>query len=83
MGISGIMAFLADNYIYGISVSCVVVISMYLAFSIRLIVTARRVGMNICASAMIPIYNIVLWVKKCIVKHRASKPYGAEEEIEL
>lgn len=83
MQLSEMMAFLADKYIYGISVACSVVVVCYLVFSIRLIIKARKIGMNVCVSAMIPGYNIILWVRKCIKHRRESKPYSADEEIEL
>lgn len=77
------MQFLADNYIVGISVACVVVIAVYLVFSIRLMISARREGINACASALIPIYNLILWVRKWRRKKKNSATLAEDEEIEL
>lgn len=74
---------LAENYILGIIALCVIVVACYLIFSIRLIKTSRQEGLDVCTSAMIPIYNVVLWVRKCIRKYNNSKTYKLDEEIEL
>lgn len=80
---SEIMQALADYYIIGISVICVLVITLYLVFSIRLIITSRREGINACASALIPIYNLILWIRKCMRKKKNSAVFDEDEEIEL
>lgn len=77
------MQYLADNYVYGIAVLCSVVCIIYLIFSIRLIVTSRREGINICASAMIPFVNIIFWVRKCVVKHKNNKVFKDGEIIKI
>lgn len=74
---------LSDNYILGIVILCSIVVACYLIFSIRLIQTSRREGLDVCISAMIPIYNVVLWVRKCIKKHQNSKVLDLDEEIQL
>lgn len=68
-----IMIKLADYYFYGIIACWVAVLIGYLVFSIRLIVTARRMGMDVCATAMIPGWNFVLWVRKCLRKRKERK----------
>lgn len=83
MELSNIMYFLADKYVYGISVACFLLVVCYLVFSIRLIVRARKLGINICASAMIPVYNLTVWVRVLFKKRRESRPYSEDEEIEL
>lgn len=90
MSISESMAYLAENYIPGIVVLCVVVVAGYLFFSIRLIVNARREGLNVCISAMIPIYNLIIWLRKVFRKHKNNKirrennrVLAEDEEIEL
>lgn len=83
MSLGSVMQFLADNYIVGISIACVLVVALYLTFSIRLIVTSRREGINACVSAMIPPYNIILWIRKCRRKKKNSIIPDEDEEIEL
>ncbi len=79
------MQMLADEYIIGISVLIVFVIAIHIFFSVRLIVTSRREGLDVCVSAMIPIYNLVLWVRKSIRKYKNKKIDKIElnQEIEL
>lgn len=83
MSFSEIMQFLADNYVIGMSVFIVLLISIYLLFSIRLIITARREGLDICVSAMIPIYSLILWIRKCIKKRKNNKKFKPDAEIVL
>lgn len=84
------MKYLADNYIYGIIGVSVVVAVVYILFSVRLVVTARRVGIDVCATAFIPGYNLILLVRKWIlcIKNRASRrksapSYEPDEEFDL
>lgn len=79
------MQMLADEYIIGISVLIVFVIAIHIFFSVRLIVTSRREGLDVCVSAMIPVYNLVLWARKSIRKYRNKKIDKIElnQEIEL
>ena len=79
------MQMLADEYVIGISVLIVFVIAIHIFFSVRLIVTSRREGLDVCVSAMIPVYNLVLWVRKSIRKYRNKKVDKIElnQEIEL
>lgn len=79
------MQMLADEYVIGISVLIVFVIAIHIFFSVRLIVTSRREGLDVCVSAMIPVYNLVLWVRKSIRKYRNKKIDKIElnQEIEL
>lgn len=79
------MQMLADEYVIGISVLIVFVIAIHIFFSVRLIVTSRREGLDVCVSAMIPVYNLILWVRKSIRKYRNKKIDKIElnQEIEL
>lgn len=79
------MKMLADEYVIGISVLIVFVVAIHIFFSVRLIVTSRREGLDVCVSAMIPVYNLVLWVRKSIRKYRNKKIDKIElnQEIEL
>lgn len=83
MSIAEIMALLAENWIPGVSVCIAVCVIIYLVFSIRLVVTARRVDMNVGVTAMIPVWNLVLWLRKCWRNHKLNKPIKEDEEIEL
>ena len=73
MSLSEIMATLADQYIVGITICCLIVSGLYIAFSVRLIITTRAEGMNVCASAMIPVYQLILWFRKCLRKRKRIK----------
>lgn len=77
------MLVLQQNYVVGMSVACTVVVALYLAFSIRLIVTSRREGINACASAMIPVYNLILWIRKWRRKKKNNQAIPEDEEITL
>lgn len=83
MSFKEVMQALANYYVVGITIICIVVVTLYLIFSIRLIITSRREGINACASAMIPIYNLILWLRKWRRKKKNSKLMGEDEEIEL
>lgn len=82
--------YLGENWIVGISVLSSVVVVLYLVFSIRLIVTSRREGINTSMMCMIPVLNIFLWFRKCWRKHKNNKiriensrVLAEDEEIEL
>ena len=84
------MKIASEYYTYGIVVCCIIVTALYLAFSIRLIITARREGVDVCASALIPIFNIGLFFKKAYRKRKrvklekeSSDIFEEDEEIEL
>lgn len=83
MSFSELMQFLADNYTIGIPIFISLLIGVYLLFSIRLIITSRREGLNICVSAMIPVYSLILWVRKCIRKRKNNKKIKPDAEIIL
>lgn len=83
MSFSELMQFLADNYTIGILIFISLLIGVYLLFSIRLIITSRREGLNICVSAMIPVYSLILWVRKCIRKRKNNKKIKPDAEIIL
>ena len=60
-----IVNFLRENWI-AVPIFAVVVFVLYLIFSIRLVFTARRAGMNVCMLAFIPGINIIVFFVKCI-----------------
>lgn len=90
-----IMLYLQQNSYYGTIISMCVVVFFYLLFSILLIVFARRNGLNICASGMIPIFNLLIPIRVLIknVSSREKKPkkekevkeeiFGEDDEIIL
>lgn len=87
---SEVMKTLADYYVYGIVVCCIIVTALYLAFSIKLIITSRREGLDVCVSALVPIFNIGLFFKKVFKKKKRLKLekesadiFEEDEEIEL
>lgn len=77
------MLYLADNYVYGITILCCVVSAVYIAFSVRLVITSRREGINICALAFVPVLNIILWVRKCVVRRKHNKTFKEDEIIKI
>lgn len=82
-----VMKYLADNYLWGILVVSLVCIAIYLIISISLIVKARRVGVDVCASAMIPLFNlgILFKIKKVKLQKETSqledRDYEDDEEL--
>ncbi len=83
MSFSEIMKFLADKYMIFMPIFIALLIGIYLFFSIRLIINARREGMDICVSAMIPFYSLILWIRKCIRKKKNNKKFKPDAEILL
>ena len=77
------MLYLADNYVYGIAILCCVVSAVYIAFSVRLVITSRREGINICALAFVPVLNIILRVRKCVVRRKHNKTFKEDEIIKI
>jgi hypothetical protein len=80
-----ITAYLAEYYVEGIAITCIVVVAIYLIFSIRLVFTSKDVGMKILSLAFVPGLNIILWVIKCfrsIIKSRMVKRDYNKEESE-
>ena len=77
------MSSLADGYLYGIVVACFFVIVGYVLYSVLVLLSCRKVGIDICVSAMIPVYNLILPIRRLIRKHKNSQIYQEDEEIEL
>lgn len=77
------MAMLAENWVVGYSICLVIVLAKYLIFSIRLVITARKIGYDVGAICLVPFVNIVIWVKKCIYSRRLNRPLGEDDIIEL
>lgn len=54
------MQYLADNYENGILVSSIIVVLVYLMFSIICLYNCRKVGMKIWVLTFFPVLNIIL-----------------------
>lgn len=87
---SEIMLILAENWKIGYGILNALVLIVYLIFSIRLVITSRRIGYDVGVSAMIPLINIIVFLKKGhkvrkIKKQQKndSRLLGEEEEFEL
>lgn len=78
-----VMYVLAANWQLGYGILAFVCIVVYLVFSIRLIKECRRVGYDKGVSAMIPIWNLFIWIKKCIRSRRIKKQNRLYKENEL
>lgn len=80
---SDIMRVLASEWVVGYAVSISVCVISYLLYSILLVVSCRRVGYDVGVSGMIPIWNIVVLIKRAIFVHKKNKLIPEDEEIEL
>lgn len=77
------MKFLADNYIIGIVVSCIIVISLYVFISIKIMSFSRKQHIDICTSAFVPVYNIGILIKALVKKKKDNAVLKDDEEISL
>lgn len=82
MNFSNIMLVLAEKWILGYSVCTVVCIALYLVYSICLVISCRRVGYDVGVSGMIPVWNLIVLVKRIILWYK-NKPIPDDEEIIL
>lgn len=78
-----IMSFLAREWIIGFSACALFFVVVYLIFSIRLVISCRKIGYDVSISGMIPLWNIIVWVRKKIFIHNNNKPILDDELIEL
>lgn len=83
MSVREVMYYLAEYYIYGIVACCVLVVGLYLFISIRLMLSARKEGIDVCVTAMIPIYNLHIPIRKAIVRRKRNQVYSDDDVIEL
>lgn len=86
---STVMKFLADYWMFGMPVMCVIVLVIYLLVSVKIVKFCRSEGMNTGPAGMFPIIQLVSLLKG---KHRKSKrlkeeynstPLADDEVIEL
>lgn len=82
MTLGEIMLYLQQNSKNGTIISMCVVVVLYLLFSILFIVAARKNGINLCATGMIPIYNLHIPLRVIIRKHKSNKQAKVSEEPE-
>lgn len=66
MSIKYIMSYLAENWVLGYSVSLVICVAGYLLYSILLVRSCRKIGYDVGVSGMIPIWNIVVLLKRLV-----------------
>lgn len=79
MTLQEVMLYLQIHYREGIIVVSSLVIAVYLLFSIRLLFTARRLGMKVWVLAFVPGVNIIVWLSKCIKSHTQKKTELSKE----
>ncbi len=80
MKLGEIMLYLQQNSKNGTIIAMCVVVVLYLLFSIIFTVVARKSGINLCATGMIPIYNLHIPVRVVIRKHNSKKQLKVSEE---
>ena len=77
------MKILADNYIIGILLSCVIVISIYVFISIRIMSFARKQHIDVCTSAFVPIVSAGILIKALVKRRKDNATLKENEEISL
>ena len=77
------MIWLAENYVMGIVVACIIVILLYVGVSLVGMFSAREEGLDVCVSAMIPIWNIVILIRTRIHKQHRKQKLEINDSIEL
>lgn len=75
------MKLLADNYIVGIVVACIIVIALYVLISVKILLYARKQNIDVCVSALIPLYHIVILIRAIIKKKKDNNILTEDEEI--
>ena len=78
-----IMITLASEWVIGYSVMASICVISYLVYSILLTVSCRRVGYDVGVSAMIPLVNIVILIKRVFYKKKEVNLPEEEIAIEL
>ena len=80
---SKVMLVLAREWQIGYAVSISICVITYLLYSILLVVSCRKKGMDVGVSAMIPIVNLIVLVQRGVLIHRKKRIAAMNEEIEL
>lgn len=79
-----LMLFLQEQYLLGMVAGSLIVVGVYLYISIWLLLRARKVGLDVGVSAMIPVYNLSIGVRSIIKKKKLSKKAKEfDEELEI
>ena len=78
---SDILEMLAREWIIGYSVFACVCVSIHIWYSVRLLISCRKQGYDVGASCMIPIWNLVISLKKKAFVKRANTVIIDEEII--
>jgi hypothetical protein len=68
-----LMVYLSYHSNVGIILTTIIIAAIYLAFSIKLLLTTRDVKMNLYALCFVPGVNIIVWVIKCIKNKNRKK----------
>lgn len=77
------MKMLADNYIVGIVLSCIIVISLYVFISIKIMFFARKQHLDICTSALVPVFNLGILIRAIVKCKKDNAVIKENEEISL
>ena len=77
------MAMLAENSKVFMLICCIICCGLYLFISIKIMLACRKNEIDVCSSAMIPIYNLLLLLRVKLKKRKESKVYSDDEEITL
>lgn len=80
---SGMMKSLASYYYIVIPITIVIVIGIYVWYSVRTIILCRRSGMDIGMSGMIPVWNVILRIRRVIKGIRERRKARKEKEEEV
>lgn len=80
---SKIMMVLAEEWILGVSICIFLCILVYLIFSIRLVISCRRNKYDIGVLGMLPVVNIIIFIKNNIRKKGLIETVDDSEEFEL
>ena len=83
---SDVMRVLASEWVIGYSVCASICVIIHLYFSISLVISCRKVGYDVGVSGMIPLWNIVVCIKRAIFVHNKNKKNNTisdDEVIEL
>lgn len=77
------MLWLAENWVVGVSVISVICVTLYLTYSILLVRSCRKVNYDVGVSAMIPIWNIIVLIKRGLKVRKLTKVIKEDELIEI
>ena len=82
MSFSEIMLLLAEEWEVGYLVCASVCVVSYILYSVLLVRSCRKVKYDVGVSGMIPLWNLVVLVRR-MFKARKVKPIAEDEELIL